>query len=75
MKSLRVEQVAARLFEASASIHKALGRAIDPGDVADFKDFQATSRADLSDKAFTTAWAEGQAMSLGQATAYALGKI
>jgi tetratricopeptide (TPR) repeat protein len=65
---------AARLFGASAAIHEDLGRAIDPGDVADFKDFQAASRAALSEQAFTAAWTEGQAMSLGQAIAYALGE-
>jgi non-specific serine/threonine protein kinase len=63
---------AARLFGASASIHEALGRAIDPGDRADFEDFQAATRAALSTQDFTAAWSEGQAMSLGQAVAYAL---
>jgi predicted ATPase/class 3 adenylate cyclase len=66
---------AACLFGASASIHISLGRAIDPGDVADFKDFQAATRASMSEQAFTTAWAEGQSMTLGQAVAYALGDI
>jgi hypothetical protein len=57
----RIGQVerAASLFGASASIHETLGRAIDPGDIADFKDFQAASRATLSDQAFTAAWTEG----------------
>lgn len=63
---------AARLFGAAAAIHEDLGRAIDPGDVADFKEFQAATRADLSEQAFSAAWTEGQAMTLGQAIAYAL---
>jgi predicted ATPase len=66
---------AAQLFGASDSMHKTLGRAIDPGDQADFVDFQAATRAALNEQAFTAAWAEGQAMTLGQAVAYALEEI
>ena len=64
---------AGRIFKIIGdSIHKTLGKAIDYGDQADLKDFQVATRAGLNEQTFTAAWSEGQAMTLGQAVAYAL---
>jgi tetratricopeptide (TPR) repeat protein len=63
---------AARLFGAAAALREASGtremslwRVLFDSDIADLK-------AAMSDLAFTTTWAEGRAMTLEQAVAYAL---
>ena len=49
-----------------------LERTIDPGDRTDFERNVSAVRASLSEDEFAAVWAEGRAMTLEQAVAYAL---
>lgn len=63
---------AARLFGAAESLAKAIGTSIVPTEQVEHARSVAAARTALSEPAFASAWAEGQAMTLEQATAYAL---
>jgi hypothetical protein len=63
---------AARLFGASQSLLSAAERRLDGPEAATFEAALAATRAQLDQAAFAAAWAEGQAMPLEQAVAYAL---
>jgi predicted ATPase/class 3 adenylate cyclase len=63
---------AARLFGAAEVLREATGFPIWRVDRQEYDRCVAAARAALGDEAFGTAWAEGRAMSLEQACAYAL---
>ena len=62
----------ARLLGAAAAGLETAERGISPVDQAEFDHYQGAARAALEPAAFDAAWAEGQAMTLEQAVAYAL---
>ncbi len=63
---------AARLFGASESILQNLGASLQPADQIEIDRYQDDVRAQLDEKTFEKAWAEGRAMSIEDAVAYAL---
>lgn len=63
---------AARLYGAAATLRAAIGSALDLIDQSDYERHLALIRGRLGQAAFKTIWAEGQAMALEQAIAYAL---
>ena len=63
---------AARLFGAAEAIREAISAPRHALDQAAFETHAARARAQLEDKAFTGAWAEGRSMNLDRAVAYAL---
>jgi predicted ATPase/DNA-binding XRE family transcriptional regulator len=65
---------AARLFGAVESLVESIGMAgrMNPSDQKEFDDYVAIVRAQLDDASFAAAWAEGRAMTMEQAIAYAL---
>ncbi|MFQ5796576.1 MAG: tetratricopeptide repeat protein [Candidatus Bipolaricaulia bacterium] len=63
---------AARLFGAAEVLREAIGFPLPLGRRAGYDRNVAAVRADLSGEAFEVAWAEGRAMTLEQAIAYAL---
>jgi predicted ATPase/DNA-binding CsgD family transcriptional regulator len=63
---------AARLLGASDALLEAMGLFIQPGDRFEAERYESAIRAQLDDATFEAAWAEGQAMSLEQAIAFAL---
>ena len=63
---------AAHLFGAAYAFLQRSGTLIDPSDRPEHDQNIAFVRAQLGDAAFEAAWAEGQAMSLDEAIAYAL---
>jgi predicted ATPase/class 3 adenylate cyclase len=63
---------AARLLGAAATVRHETGEVRYPPDRAAYERDLASVRAQLDDVAFAAAWAQGQAMSLEQAVAYAL---
>jgi predicted ATPase/class 3 adenylate cyclase len=63
---------AARLLAAAATVREAAGIHAVPSWQEDTERLDAAVRADLSADVFATAWAEGQAMTMDQAMAYAL---
>jgi non-specific serine/threonine protein kinase len=63
---------AVRLLGAAAAAHKALGAPLPPSEREEQDQIIAAARCALEEDAFAGAWAEGQAMSLEQAVAYAL---
>jgi predicted ATPase/DNA-binding SARP family transcriptional activator len=63
---------AARLFGAAKALREEIGVPLLPSDRTDYDRDVAAARAALGEEAFTAAWAEGRAMSLNQAIAYAL---
>jgi hypothetical protein len=65
-------QEAARLLGAAEALLKASGSTWWPADRVEYERNLATLRAALSEAAFAAAWAEGQAMTLERAIAYAL---
>lgn len=65
-------QRAARLFGAAAALRERAGAAAAARDRAKFERDVAAVRATLGPPAFDAAWAEGRAMPLDQAIAYAL---
>lgn len=65
---------AARLFGAAQALYERIGRAVDPGDRTGYHRNLSAVRARHDETALAAAWAEGRAMTLEQAIAYALGK-
>ena len=65
-------QRASRLFGAVATHSERLQYRLDPADQIEFDRNVAAVRAQLTDDAFNAAWAEGRAMTLEQAIAFAL---
>jgi hypothetical protein len=63
---------AAQLLGAAESIRKSTGASLTPVDRTVFDRYAATIRAQLNEAHFSAAWAEGEAMTLEQAIAYAL---
>lgn len=63
---------AAQLYGAAEAQRTALGTPLPPGERASHEHAVAAVRADLNETTFAQAWAEGQAMPLGQAMAEAL---
>jgi tetratricopeptide (TPR) repeat protein len=63
---------AARLLAAAAALFEALGIPMEPPVQALYERNMAAVRARLTEEAFAMAWAEGRAMSIEQAIAYAL---
>jgi predicted ATPase len=63
---------AARLLGATAALMSAIGFDHQAGDQLEIDKYEADVRARLDEDVFKTAWAEGQAMTLEQAVAYAL---
>ncbi len=63
---------AARLFGAAESLRKATGGVRMPAERPDYERGVAAARAALGEKAFVAAWAEGQALPLEDAIAFAL---
>ena len=65
-------QRAARLFGAAGAVRTASGIPLPPVDRWWYERYLATARAQLDERSWEAAWAEGQAMTLEQAIAYAL---
>jgi predicted ATPase len=63
---------AARLLGAAAALCEPLGQALPVADPAEYEHAVTTAHAALGEEGFVAAWAQGRAMSLHQATAYAL---
>lgn len=63
---------AARLFGAADALRSAIGAHLEPEDRADYDSAVAMVRAQLDERAWAAAWAEGQALSPEQAIAHAL---
>jgi predicted ATPase/DNA-binding SARP family transcriptional activator len=66
---------AATLLGAEAALRETLGYQTWPTIRADYEHIVATVRAQLDEATFAAAWAEGRAMTLEQAIAYALGGL
>ena len=64
---------AARLFGAAAALRGAIGAPMEPARRAAYERHLAATRAQLTEEAFATAWAEGRALTPEQAVA-ALGQ-
>ena len=62
----------ARLFGAAETLREAIGIPLPPVDQAQYKHHCEAGRAQLDNATFEAAWAEGQAMTVEQAVAYAL---
>ena len=65
-------QRAARLFGAAAALREPLGSVIDLADQPEYERQVAMLQAQLDERTFTTAWAQGRAMRLEQAIPEAL---
>jgi tetratricopeptide (TPR) repeat protein len=65
-------ELAARLFGASESTLQDLGASLQPADKIEIDRYLDDVRAQLDEKTFEKAWAEGRAMSLDDAVALAL---
>ena len=63
---------AARLFGAAAALREAVGIPLPPVARPEYERDVAAARARLNETTWATAWAEGRAMTLEQAIAYAL---
>jgi hypothetical protein len=68
----RTEQRAARLLGAAHAMREAIGAPHWPSERAAYDADVDVAREGLGDRAFAAAWAQGWAMSLEQAIAYAL---
>jgi serine/threonine-protein kinase PknK len=68
-------EVAARLFAAVAAVSKAAGITLFPIERTTLDRSVTELRVQLPEASFNAAWAEGRAMSLEQAVAYALGPM
>ena len=66
---------AARLAGAAGALREQLGAPVSPGDRSWYEPAIAHARAALGDAGFTAAQAEGRAMTLEQAIAYAFEAI
>jgi len=64
---------AVRLFGAATVLRSSIGSVIDPVDQARYKKNLESLRAKLGKKKYKTAWDEGRAMTMGEASAFALG--
>lgn len=64
---------ATRLLGAAASLHEAIGAPRCAIDEPRYQQSMAAAQVQLSDTAFALAWAEGEAMRLDEAVAYAVG--
>jgi predicted ATPase/class 3 adenylate cyclase len=62
----------ARLSGAAEALWEAIGIPLAPPDRARFEHFQTKARAAIDPAAYEQAWAEGRAMTMDQAVAYAL---
>jgi hypothetical protein len=60
------------LFGAAESLHQIVGPRLNPLDHHDHASVVAMLRSALGDEAFTTAWAQGRALTTDQAITYAL---
>ncbi len=65
-------QRAARLFGAAGAVRTASGIPLPPVDRSRYERYLAAARAQSTEAVWNAAWAEGQAMTLEQAVAYAL---
>jgi hypothetical protein len=63
---------AARLWGAAAALREAIGAPLPPSEREKYEREVGAARAALGEEAFASAWAEGEAMTLEQAIAYAL---
>jgi predicted ATPase/class 3 adenylate cyclase len=63
---------AARLYGVAEALRKARGTPLPPCELDAYHDDVAVARAALGEEAFAAAWAEGRAMTVEQAIAYAL---
>ena len=63
---------AARLFGAAENLREAIGAALPLSEQSELDQNVSALRAYMDDRAFTSAWAEGRAMTLEQAIEYAL---
>jgi hypothetical protein len=61
-----------RLHAAAQALRDAIGKPVAPSRRAEHQRELAAARAALGKQAFAAAWAEGRAMTLEQAVAYAL---
>ncbi len=67
-------QAAARLLGASEALLEAMGIVMHPVERSEIDRDVAAVREQLDEATFEAAWAEGRAMSLEEAVAYALGE-
>jgi predicted ATPase/DNA-binding XRE family transcriptional regulator len=65
-------ELAARLFGAETALRTVIGFPVPPNECARIEPAIAALRAGLGDEVFRAAWADGHAMALDQAVAYAL---
>ena len=65
-------QLVVRLLGAGTGILDSMESSLEPADRTDYERALATTRAQLNEAVFAAAWAEGRAMTLEQAIAYAL---
>ncbi len=63
---------AARLYGAAQALLDSIGAQLDPIDRLGYDQYVAAAREQLGEAAFAKAWAEGRAMTVEQAIAYAL---
>jgi predicted ATPase/class 3 adenylate cyclase len=63
---------AARLFGASEALPEAMGAPLEPGERAFQEPYLAAARSQLDETSWQEAWAQGRAMALEEAIAYAL---
>jgi len=67
-----VPERAARLLSAAETLRQTIGLNYAPSDQADYEQSRVRVQTMLADISFALAWAEGQALSLEAAVAYAL---
>jgi len=65
---------AARLLGAAEALREAMGLGLQPADQFEIDRYEAAAREQLDEATFEAAWAEGRAMTLEEAVAYALGE-
>jgi non-specific serine/threonine protein kinase len=63
---------AARLWGAAQAIREVVGTPLPPSIVSDYAPYMTSARKELGSLAFEAAWAEGRAMTIEEAIAYAL---
>jgi predicted ATPase/class 3 adenylate cyclase len=68
----REAERAARLFGASEALPEAMGAPLEPGEMALQEPYLAAARSQVDETSWQEAWAEGRAMTLEEAIAYAL---
>ncbi len=72
MAALGQPDRSARLFGAANALFDVMGMVVEPVDRIEYDRNREIARAQLGEEAFPAAWAEGRAMPLEQAIAYAL---